>query len=75
MISVADNNIRVDRGKGLSAESVSGKLRQPFLGGMLYVIYNIYEACYFPWGWNWPALLLVEPGNGCALVAAGLRFL
>ena len=43
----------------------------------VYVVCNlqaICEACYFPWGWSWPALLLVEPGNGCALVAAGLRF-
>ena len=42
MKSLPDNNISIDRGKGLSAESVSGTLRQPFLGGMLYVIYNLY---------------------------------
>ena len=41
-VGMTDNNRLVDRGKGLSAESVSGKLRQPFLGGMLYVIYNLY---------------------------------
>ena len=40
--SLPDNNISIDRGKGLSAESVSGTLRQPFLGGMLYVFYNVY---------------------------------
>ena len=41
-VGMTDNNRLVDRGKGLSAESVSGKLRQPFLGGMLYVFYNVY---------------------------------